>query len=481
MTIAALILATLPNIVVVIFDDWPSTEFGMFGGRQIVAPNVEALIAAGTVFPDCHAPDAVCRPSLASLLSGRTPAHNGVRNNVTNGGALLGTDDAIGQVMRDAGYSTFLAGKFWEYSGGGGNGIAESRAMLYGFDGVEGVRRPSDLVREDQADTLAWVATVEEPFFLIWSPKLPHEPTGFGTDYSAVDPNKVPIPDTATDVAAVRAATVDFFANMAWLDAALVELLAACPPNTIVITFSDNGHYYGRLGKGAPFEAGLRSAISITGPGIPAVVRPEYLPGVDISATVAGFGGAVIPASWDGRDWSAEIASGEPIADTGYGGANWSASGYPGEAGQSLVAVYYRDRRYKYLRFVRAANQELRDIGVLAWVDRYVSVPTFPAGSEWLYDLDVDPFETTNIADADPERLAEYRAACRSWWLRHNPTICPADRTYDGVVDLADVAATLSAYGVDAGGDVDGDGDTDLGDLSAVLGAFGDTCGWEID
>jgi len=47
-----------------------------------------------------------------------------------------------------------------------------------------------------------------------------------------------------------------------------------------------------------------------------------------------------------------------------------------------------------------------------------------------------------------------------------------ADRNGDGIVDLADLALLLDAFGVDAGGDVDGDGDTDLADLAILIGSL---------
>ncbi len=57
------------------------------------------------------------------------------------------------------------------------------------------------------------------------------------------------------------------------------------------------------------------------------------------------------------------------------------------------------------------------------------------------------------------------------------PLACAADVTGDGVVDAADLAIVLGAWGetgpVGTGGDVDRDGDTDAADLAAVLGAWG--------
>jgi len=49
---------------------------------------------------------------------------------------------------------------------------------------------------------------------------------------------------------------------------------------------------------------------------------------------------------------------------------------------------------------------------------------------------------------------------------------CPPDLNGDGIVDAADLAALLGAWGI-AGGDVNGDGTTDAADLASLLGAWG--------
>ena len=55
---------------------------------------------------------------------------------------------------------------------------------------------------------------------------------------------------------------------------------------------------------------------------------------------------------------------------------------------------------------------------------------------------------------------------------------CPADVTYDGSIDLADLNLVLANFGQATGdGDATGDGEVDLADLNLVLGAFGVGCG----
>src|SRR5262249_1432439 len=59
--------------------------------------------------------------------------------------------------------------------------------------------------------------------------------------------------------------------------------------------------------------------------------------------------------------------------------------------------------------------------------------------------------------------------------------LCPGDVNGDWFVNLADLSALLSNFGLRSGarrnqGDLDGDGDVDLSDLTELLATFGTTC-----
>jgi hypothetical protein len=61
--------------------------------------------------------------------------------------------------------------------------------------------------------------------------------------------------------------------------------------------------------------------------------------------------------------------------------------------------------------------------------------------------------------------------------VAQRPDPCAADLNDDGVVDAADLAVLLGAWGttvpVGTGADVDWDGDIDGADLAVLLGAWG--------
>ena len=62
-----------PNIVLLISDDDDYEHFGFMGSKIAHTPTLDKLAAAGTLFTTAHCPAPLCRPSLASMLSGRMP------------------------------------------------------------------------------------------------------------------------------------------------------------------------------------------------------------------------------------------------------------------------------------------------------------------------------------------------------------------------------------------------------------------------
>ena len=70
-----------PNIVLLISDDDDYEHFGFMGSKIAQTPTLDTLAAAGTLFTTAHCPAPLCRPSLASMLSGRLPHQHGIYGN----------------------------------------------------------------------------------------------------------------------------------------------------------------------------------------------------------------------------------------------------------------------------------------------------------------------------------------------------------------------------------------------------------------
>jgi arylsulfatase len=110
-----------PNIVLIVADDMGYADMGMFGG-EIRTPNLDALARQGVRFTDFYT-SVTCSPTRSMMLSGTdthiaglgnmeemiAPNQKGVRGyeGVLNDDVL-----AFPQLLRDAGYHTYMAGKW---------------------------------------------------------------------------------------------------------------------------------------------------------------------------------------------------------------------------------------------------------------------------------------------------------------------------------------------------------------------------------
>ena len=63
----------LPNIVLMIGDDHGYPYFGFMGADYVETPNMDKVAESGIVFTDGYVPDNHCRPSLATLVTGKLP------------------------------------------------------------------------------------------------------------------------------------------------------------------------------------------------------------------------------------------------------------------------------------------------------------------------------------------------------------------------------------------------------------------------
>jgi arylsulfatase A-like enzyme len=60
-----------PNIILIISDDHAWTDYGFMGHRHIETPHLDRLAQRSALFPRGYVPTALCRPSLATLLTGK--------------------------------------------------------------------------------------------------------------------------------------------------------------------------------------------------------------------------------------------------------------------------------------------------------------------------------------------------------------------------------------------------------------------------
>jgi arylsulfatase A-like enzyme len=105
-----------PNIILVMVDDLGYSDIGAYGS-EIKTPNIDQLASEGIRFREFYN-NSICAPTRASLITGQYPHKAGVGYfNVNLGlpayqGYLNKESLTFGEVLRNAGYSTLLSGKW---------------------------------------------------------------------------------------------------------------------------------------------------------------------------------------------------------------------------------------------------------------------------------------------------------------------------------------------------------------------------------
>ena len=122
-TAQVLPLKKTPNIVLILADDLGYSDLGCFGS-EIATPNIDALAQQGQIFTNFYVA-ATCSPTRAMLLSGTDNHIAGLGNMAErvisvpeeNGkpgyeGYLNDRVVSVAQLLKDAGYHTYIAGKW---------------------------------------------------------------------------------------------------------------------------------------------------------------------------------------------------------------------------------------------------------------------------------------------------------------------------------------------------------------------------------
>jgi arylsulfatase A len=249
----------MPNIVLVMADDMGYECVGANGNIEYKTPNLDRLASSGIRFENCYS-QPLCTPSRVKIMTGKTNARNYV-----NFEYLSPEEKTFGNLLKEAGYATCIAGK-WQLNGLNHNYPGNqdvSRPNHFGFDAyclwqlnhtrAEGERyanplltqNGTDLARDENAygpDVIADFLTgyiernAGKPFFMYYPMVLPHDPF-------------VPTPDSPEWASPERRYEHDtvYFADMiAYVDKIIGQLESKLREkniweNTLFIFTADNG------------------------------------------------------------------------------------------------------------------------------------------------------------------------------------------------------------------------------------------------
>ena len=307
-----------PNIIFILADDLGQMDVGAFNPKTFYeTPNIDGLAKRGMKFTQAYAACCVCSPTRGSIMTGKYPprfgvtdfiggARRGKMNPAKNADHLALEEVTIAETLRDAGYTTFFAGK-WHLGGGefypGAQGFPKALTNGEGKKGnVQFWYPESDLPVPDHKDdpktterivneAVKFIGEHKDAPFYAYLPFLAvHQPIGARAELVAKYKKKAEgaPPDAFGDERERKVRLVQnnpvYAAMLEQLDTGIGRVLAAVEKNgltekTIVVFMSDNGGLSTsegtptsnlplRAGKGWPYEGGVREPMIVVAPGV---------------------------------------------------------------------------------------------------------------------------------------------------------------------------------------------------------------------
>ena len=103
-----------PNVIILNVDDLGYGDIGCYGATKVKTPNIDRLASEGRSFMDAHSSSAVSSPSRYGLITGEYPCRKGMWAPIFMNEVLQvdTTRTTIADVMKHAGYSTAIIGKW---------------------------------------------------------------------------------------------------------------------------------------------------------------------------------------------------------------------------------------------------------------------------------------------------------------------------------------------------------------------------------
>ncbi|MCJ7737184.1 MAG: sulfatase-like hydrolase/transferase [Anaerolineae bacterium] len=392
-----------PNVVVFFTDQqrWDTT--GVHGNPLGLTPNFDRMARRGTHVANSFTCQPVCAPARSSLQTGLYATQTGV---FRNGIALSQSAHTLAHSFREAGYHTGYIGK-WHLADrepvpdaqrGGyeywlGANLLEFTSDAYDtvmFDNdCQPVKLPGHRVDAQTDAAIRYIdAHKDHPFELFISYLEPHHqnhvddfiaPDGYREQYTA----RWMSPDLAALGGSACQHLGGSFGIVKRLDEALGRLLDALKSldlldNTIVLFTSDHGcHFKTRNAeyKRSCHESSIRVPTALRGPGFDGGGYMSQLVSlVDLPPTLLDAAGLSIPQQMQGRSILPLLRS--------------STNDWPDDVfiqiSESQVGRAVRTHRWKY-----SVSAPGRDPENDSRSGRYTE--------EFLYCLETDPYELTNL------------------------------------------------------------------------------------
>lgn len=438
--------AAPPNIIYILADDLGYGDLSCLGQEHFETPNIDALKAKGMFFSNHYSGSTVCAPSRSALMTGQHTGHTFVRGNkeIMPEGQHPIPDDVmlLPEMLKEAGYVSGAFGKWGlGYPGSEGDPLKQGFDVFYGYNcqrlghhyypfhlwdneekvilegnagTAKGIYAP-DLIHEKTLqfieDNASTGTAQARPFFAYVASIIPHAELAAPEKYMKKFSGKFEEPKPFEGVdegpelrlgryqsqAEPRAA---FAAMITLLDDQVGEIVAkveelGIAENTLIIFTSDNGaHQEGGadpefFNSNGPFRGHKRDLFD----GGVHVLMMAYWPG----KVAAGSESEHISAFWDMVPTFTELA-GVPAP-----GNTDGISMVPSLLGKEKQP----EHKYLYWEFHERGGRIAVRMG--KWKGVRYNVLKQPDAPMKLFDLEADPGEQKDVAEAHPETVEQIR------------------------------------------------------------------------
>lgn len=368
------------SILLVTLDTTRADRLGCYGRAEAGTPTLDALAARGARFERAYTTAPITLPAHASLLTGSTPPHHGLRDNGAR--ALAPEVETLAETCARAGRRTAACVS--------GFPLAHLFGLDQGFELYDDHLQPGHespgAIQERRADATvrqarAWLAGLgsTESFFLWVHLFDPHDPYDAPAEFARRFPDD------------------PYQAEIAFVDSALGTLLGELEllgrgDDTLVVVTADHGESLGEHGELTHalllYDATVRVPLLLAGPGLAPRVVAAPVSLVDVAATLVE-----LAAIDDGGEFSRH--SGRSLVPLLAGASE------PGPERAPYFESVYPRLHYGWSELVGSARGP--------W--KYVEAPgaAGPDGraAHELHRPAEDPGELADLAMLEPERARE--------------------------------------------------------------------------
>ena len=408
-----------PNVLLIISDDQAWTDYGFMGHPVIQTPHLDRLARESLVYTRGYVPDSLCRPSLATIITGLYPHQHGITGNDPKlpdpkvnpmaGRARpefarfyetlmrrIETHPTLPRLLGKAGYVSLQTGKWWEgaYTRGGfTEGMTHGDPKRGGRHGDAGLA----IGRQGLEPIFDFIRRAKEagkPFFVWYAPMMPHAPHTPPEKYlqKYLRPELTP-------------AQSRYYAMCEWFDQTCGDLITFLEKenlrkSTLIIYLADNGwiqdpnnpNRYAPRSKRSPYDGGIRTPIMLSWPEKITPLRDDenLASSIDIAPTVLTACGLPVPTNLPGIN----LMDRETVKQR---------RAIFGEVFEHDVADVDHPTKSLTFRWMIRENWKL-------------IVPADSNGKPELYDVVADPFETRDLATTHPELVKKLTEELDRWW-----------------------------------------------------------------